>query len=484
MRKLQTLGACVLAALLASTASAQTTALQSRAAASQPAGIPAGGPFDPPGTLFDNQQSNGSTSLASQDSTGTNTARSADDFTLTATCASGEFAIDRIRVQMVQADTAPQAFALDLFNDDGTGNAPVAGITPFTTLSQTTQTAFGPFGAGTSIFEASFTTPGLVLQANTKYWISGYGIDAAANSGGFNNFFAASDGASGSSANGVVIAPNAGVTSWTAAEVVIGPPALAFSFAIDGSCVEDGELTITPTALDFGAQAAGSSSASQTVTLANIGGGSLDVSTLTAAAAPFVRDGGTCSTTVPFALAGGSSCTLSYAFAPAAAGAASQTLTVDVAAPGTGSGSIALSGTGVVGTLAYSMSLLDFGLQTTGASVTRTLTLSNTGSGPLQISALDNPTAPFSLSGGSCGALPINLATGGSCTIIYTFAPGAAGAFSQTLNLTSNGEGGGPITLSGRGAVPVQLPASSVLGQLLLLLGVLGVAGLAYSRRS
>lgn len=205
-------------------------------------GIPAGGPYVPAGSLYDNEQSNGTTSLASQDSSGTLTARSADDFIIPAgACASGVFDITQVRVQMVQADAAPQAFAVDLYNDDGTGNAPTAGISPFTTLAQTASANLGPFGTGTSVWEASFT-PGAPLQLNadTKYWISGFGSVAASNPSSFNNFFAASAGAAATTDNGVIIAPGAGVTAWTPAEAVLGPPALAFSFAIDGACAATG----------------------------------------------------------------------------------------------------------------------------------------------------------------------------------------------------------------------------------------------------
>lgn len=202
-------------------------------------GIPAGGPFVPAGTLYDNEQSNGITSLASQDSSGTTTARSADDFVLDgANCASGEFDISLIRVQMVQADAAPQPFAVDLYNDNGsgTGPTPANAITPIATLAQTSQTNFGAFGVGTSIFEASFVPTGLVLQADTVYWISGYGATAASNPSGFNNFFAASNGSGATTDNGVIIAPGAGVANWTPVETVIGGSPLAFSFAIDGTC--------------------------------------------------------------------------------------------------------------------------------------------------------------------------------------------------------------------------------------------------------
>ena len=203
-------------------------------------GIPAGGPYVPAGSLYDNEQSDGTTSLASQDSSGTLTARTADDFIVPAAgCVSGVFDVTQIRVQMVQADAAPQPFAIDIYNDDGTGNSPTPAnaITPIFTFLETSQTNLGVFGAGTSIFEASFATPGMQITGDTKYWISGFGSVAASNPAGFNNFFAASAGAAATTDNGMIIAPGAGVTAWTPVDAVLGPPALAFSFAIDGACV-------------------------------------------------------------------------------------------------------------------------------------------------------------------------------------------------------------------------------------------------------
>jgi uncharacterized repeat protein (TIGR01451 family) len=229
---------------LASTAVAQSLRSDANNGGLQ-GGLPAGGPYVPPGSLFDNEQSDGTTSLASQNSSGTLTARSADDFAITQTCASGVFEISQIRAQLVQADAAPQAFAIDLYADNGAGTAPVSGITPLFTFAESGQTSFGPFGAGTSLFEATFPTPGLTLDGNTTYWISAYGSNAAANPSGFNNFFAASLGATGSTDNGVIIAPGAGVADWTPVETVLGPPALAFSFAVDGTCaVLDADLSV------------------------------------------------------------------------------------------------------------------------------------------------------------------------------------------------------------------------------------------------
>jgi len=223
-------------ALSAGSAMAQQSSFQQLRTVT-PDGIPAGGPYVPAGSLYDNEQSDGTTSLASQDSSGTLTARTADDFILAGTgCGTGNFDITQIRVQMVQADAAPQAFAVDLFADNGSNTAPVSGINPIATVAQSAQTTLGAFGAGTSIIEATFIPTGLSVAADTRFWLSGYGTNAAANAAGFNNFFAASAGASGTTDNGVIIAPGAGVADWTAAEAVIGGNPLAFSFAIDGVC--------------------------------------------------------------------------------------------------------------------------------------------------------------------------------------------------------------------------------------------------------
>lgn len=204
--------------------------------------------FSPPGTLYDNDVNNGTTSLASQNSSGTFTARTADDFLLDgALCPTGQFEITQIRAQIVQVLSAPQAFAIDLFDDNGSGTSPIPtnAITAIHTFPESSQTLLGPFGPY-QIFEASFATPGLVLDADTVYWISAYGANGAANPAGFNNFFAASNGAVGTTANGMLIAPGAGVATWTAVDLVVGPPALAFSFAIDGQCLEP-----TPSVLEI-----------------------------------------------------------------------------------------------------------------------------------------------------------------------------------------------------------------------------------------
>lgn len=57
------------------------------------------------------------------------------------------------------------------------------------------------------------------------------------------------------------------------------------------------------------------------------------------------------------------------------------------------------------------------------AAAASTVTLNNSGTANLLISSLDATAAPFTLEGGSCGATPINIPVGGSCTLDYSFNP-------------------------------------------------------------
>lgn len=209
------------------------------------------------------------------------------------------------------------------------------------------------------------------------------------------------------------------------------------TITLEGNGVQ-GNLTITPAAVNFGDVNVGTPSAEQTVTLANTGGASLDVTALTAATAPFARTGtGTCAGTLPITIAAGGSCTLTYTFTPTAAGAASQNLTVTANAPG--SGTIALSGNGIAGEFSVTPNPVAFGNQLVGTtSAPLTATLSNTGAGSLTVTALPDPSAPFARSGGTCGPTPITLPGGGSCTVEYTFSPTAAGAASGTVVIASS----------------------------------------------
>lgn len=222
------------------------------------------------------------------------------------------------------------------------------------------------------------------------------------------------------------------------------------TIALTGVGVQ-GNLTITPAAVNFGSVNVGVTTAEQTVTLSNTGNASLDVTALNAAAAPFARTvTGTCAATLPITLAAGANCTLTYTFAPTATGPASQNLTVTANAPG--SGAIALSGNGVSAEFSVSPNPAAFGNQLVGTtSPDLTVTLANTGTGPLDVTALPAPAAPFARSGGTCAAVPFTLAPTTNCTVTYTFSPTAPGAASTNVAIATTPGGTSTLVLSGTG---------------------------------
>lgn len=236
--------------------------------------------------------------------------------------------------------------------------------------------------------------------------------------------------------------------------------------------VPAGALTITPTALNFGSVGIGSSSAALSVTIGNSGGASISVTTLTAPTPPFARTGGSCGG-MPISFAGGTSCTLEYTFMPTVSGAANQVLNVDAGAGG--SGTITLDGTGTLGVVGVLNANIDFGALFVGANATSTLTITNTGSGPVQVNTISAVVAPFEqLTTGTCGATPFSIPAGASCTVDYRFQPATEGAFNQNVTVTAD-VGAVSATLIGTGiggsVIPVPIDRSAMLVLLILIAG-------------
>jgi hypothetical protein len=183
---------------------------------------------------------------------------------------------------------------------------------------------------------------------------------------------------------------------------------------------------------------------------------------------------------LPFTLEVGASCTLDYRFSPNVVGRASQLLAIE---SDRGDAYVILAGLGLEGSLRIAPELLAFGAVAVDAvSRVRTVTLTNTGSVPLQGTALTAARAPFARRGGSCGAtLPFTLLGSETCTLDYTFSPVVSGPVSQELALASDA-GNRVITLQGTGADAVGVPTLSQWAQLLLI-GLVSIAGIARLRR-
>jgi sugar lactone lactonase YvrE len=209
-------------------------------------------------------------------------------------------------------------------------------------------------------------------------------------------------------------------------------------------------ISFTPPALSF-TQNVGTS-ATLPVTITNFGGSPLSLSGIVASGG-FTETDNCSSQLFP-----GSNCTANVTFAPSATGAANGTLTINDNSGNAGAvQTVTLSGTGTAPVASVSPASLSFSSQVQGASSTaKTVTVLNSGTGPMQVSSV-TASAPFSQTN-TCSA---SLAPGASCTISVTFTPTAIGSFTGSLTIVDDA-GTQTVALSGSGTAQVTLSASSL----------------------
>jgi hypothetical protein len=244
--------------------------------------------------------------------------------------------------------------------------------------------------------------------------------------------------------------------------------------------------TVNATSLTFGA-AVGTTSSSQSVTLSNTGQAPLNLSDIAIAPAPTSADPGdfaiasgatecTASTILAAANAngtGGGTCSIYVTFTPAAAGLRTAVLQITDNSNGTVPQTVTLSGTGEAPTGTLSAPSLTFGAPVGTTSGAQSVTLTNTGQAPLNLSSVGIAPTPasadpgdFAISSGGnqCTASTVLVAAsangtgGGSCSIYVTFTPAAAGSRTAVLQITDDsGEVTGTVqsvALNGTGEVP------------------------------
>src|SRR5258705_385133 len=101
--------------------------------------------------------------------------------------------------------------------------------------------------------------------------------------------------------------------------------------------------------------------------------------------------------------------------------------------------------------------LISFGTVNTGSSSTNIVTLTNNGNATATISQVSTTGAGFSVSGLST---PYTLATGAATSFKVSFSPSAAGAYSESVAVTSNAANSPTtVSLSGTGASTTSGPA-------------------------
>ena len=225
----------------------------------------------------------------------------------------------------------------------------------------------------------------------------------------------------------------------------------AVEFVAGGGGGGSTSASVSPTALNFGELTRGTTSLAMTVTVTNTGTTALAGGTFTFGGGtpqPFARatalqgGPGTCSAT----LAVGVSCTVNVVFSPAVTAANgtafSRTLTVAytgatvTGSPVTLTGTALARGSGALtfsaasnGTLATLLGVrtLTFTIPTPRAPVTSVVTVTNSGTGPLQITAESLPInvgGLYSITGTTC-SFTTPLAAGGTCTVSLGYAAAA-----------------------------------------------------------
>ncbi len=220
-----------------------------------------------------------------------------------------------------------------------------------------------------------------------------------------------------------------------------------------GTLVPTPAVSLSATSLAFGNQTVGTASGAHAITMTNNGSAALGIGGITSNNVDFAVSG-TCGS----ALAAGAACTISTTFTASQQAAETGTLSIASNAP-TSPNTVSLGGTGVTSAPALSWSssttTLSFGDVAVGSSsASQTLTLDNTGTAAATLVAITltgAASADFSLGNGTCAANG-SLAAGGSCTMILSFVPTAAGSRSATLSVASGGAGPPAVALSGTGS--------------------------------
>ncbi len=219
--------------------------------------------------------------------------------------------------------------------------------------------------------------------------------------------------------------------------------------------------TFTPSSITFSQRLIGTTSPTRTVTLVNTSNVGMLLRKQTATGDYAIAPGGTC--VVGGVVDAGDPCTVNVTFTPTAAGTRDGALVLSTTASSSPA-VIPLSGDGTAGTPGFSVNptSLSFGNQRVGTtSTSRTVTVSNPGTGPLSLRSI-TVGGNFARSGGTCTSSTA-LPPGGSCTVTVTFTPAATGTRNGTLTFGDDAATSPQqVALRGTGVAPaVSLSSSS-----------------------
>ena len=213
-----------------------------------------------------------------------------------------------------------------------------------------------------------------------------------------------------------------------------------------GSSALTAQLTLSATNLAFG-NVNLNSTLTQTITLTSSGTAPVTVNSATLAGDGFALAG----STLPATLNPGQALSIQVHFHPLAAGAASGTVTISSDSSNNATATVILSGNCTAPQLTLSTNILAYGNVQLNSTLSKTLTLTSSGTADLTVASVTVVGAEFKVSGGS---LPVTLAPGQSIILLATFDPTVSGDATGTITVSSNSYNASSttVTLSGTGA--------------------------------
>jgi hypothetical protein len=241
----------------------------------------------------------------------------------------------------------------------------------------------------------------------------------------------------------VVFAPTTGGSASGNMTVTSNANNSPLTIPVTGTGAQPG-LSITPASFAYGSVVDGQTK-SQNFTLTNTGTTSLTISQLSVSGAGYSISG----LATPSSIAAGASATFSAVFAPTTAGSLPGSITISSNAPGSPA-TVALSGTGVAGTVTLSANptSLSFGSVNAGVTSSKSITLTNSGTANLTISQVTVSAKDVAASGVTT---PLTLTPGQSQTMNVAFDPSAAETVSGNITVASTQGGNTVISVNGTG---------------------------------
>ncbi len=196
------------------------------------------------------------------------------------------------------------------------------------------------------------------------------------------------------------------------------------------------EVGVAPLVLDLDTSNVTVTSAAKSVTVTNSGETPLVISQIMLGGANATDFATTA--TLPLTIAAGSDAPVAFTFTPSAVGARAATATIVTNDTLTSSPVVVLSGTGESPTIDVKPALLAYGNVLVGNASTLPLVISNPGSGPLTISALELSGPDAAAITLAATTLPLVIDPAGSHTLQVTFTPSVVATASATLNILSD----------------------------------------------